>query len=105
MKIIETVLNSLIRSQVDNDGMQLGFMPVWGTTDAIFILQQLQEKHLCKHKHLYFAFVDLEKTFDGVTWKVLWWARRRVGVDEWVILAVKAMYENTKSHLPEWSIQ
>ena len=59
MKIIEKIPDSVIRSQVDS--MQSHFMPGSGTTDAIFILCQLQEKHLGKHKPLYFAFVDLEK--------------------------------------------
>ena len=76
--------------------MQFEFMPGQGTTDVIFILCQLQEKHLGKHKALYFTFADLEKAFDHVPRKVLWWAMRRVGVEEWVIRAVKAMYENTK---------
>ena len=97
MKIIERVLDSVIRSQVDTDSMQYGFMPGRGTTDAIFILCQLQEKHLGKHKPLYFAFVDLEKAFDCVPRKVLWWAMKNVGVEEWVIRAVKAVYENAKS--------
>ena len=97
MKIIERVLDSVIRSQVDIDSMQFGFIPGRGITDAIFILRQLQEKHLGKHKPLYFAFVALEKAFDRVPRKVLWWAMRRVVVEEWVIHAVKAMYENAKS--------
>ena len=54
--------------------MQFGFMPGRGTTDAIFILRQLQEKHLAKNKKLYFAFVDFEKAFDRVPRKVIWWA-------------------------------
>ena len=88
MKVIERVLDSLIRSQVDTNRMVFDIMPCWGTTEAFCILQQLQEKHLCKHKRPYFAFVDLEKAFDGIPRKVLWWAMRRVGVGEWVILAV-----------------
>ena len=72
MKIIERVLDSVIRYQVDIDSMQFGFMPCRGTTDAIFILRQLQKKHLGKHKPLYFAFFDLEKAFDRVPRKVLW---------------------------------
>ena len=50
------------------DGMQFGFMPRKGTTDAIFTvgLRQMQEKYGCKGKKLYFAFVDLEKAFDRV---------------------------------------
>ena len=38
-------------------------MPGEGTTDAIFIMQQVQEKHQAKKK-LCYAFVDLEKAFD-----------------------------------------
>ena len=45
------------------DAMQFGLMPGKRMTDAIFIVQQMQEKYGCKRK-LYFAFVDLEKAFD-----------------------------------------
>ena len=37
-----------------------------GTTDAIIIVHQLQEKHLTANKPLYMSFVDLEKAFYGV---------------------------------------
>ena len=40
-------------------------MPGKGTTAAIFIMRQVQEKHQAKKK-LYYAFVDLEKEFDRV---------------------------------------
>ena len=46
------------------DNMQFGFIPGKGTTDAIFIMRQVQEKHQAKKKKLYYAFVDLEKEFD-----------------------------------------
>ena len=42
---------------VSIDNMPFGFMPGKGTTDAIFIMQQVQEKHQAKKK-LYYAFVD-----------------------------------------------
>ena len=42
------------------DNMQFGFMPGKGTTDAIFIMRQVQEKHQAKKKKLFYAFVDLE---------------------------------------------
>ena len=48
---------------------------------AIFILRQLQEKHLAKNKILYFAFVDLEKAFDCMPRRVIWWAMRKLGLD------------------------
>ena len=99
MKILEHVLNSIIRDQVSIDNMQFGFMPGRGTTDAIFILRQLQEKYLLKKKNIYFAFVDLEKAFDRVPRKILWWAMRKVKIDEWIIQVVKSMYDNAQSKI------
>ena len=57
MKVLERVVEGLIR-QIDE--MQCGFMSGCGITDAIFIICQLQEKHLAANKLLYMAFVDLE---------------------------------------------
>ena len=74
------------------DSMQFGFMPGRGTTDAIFIVRQLQEKYLAKKKDLWMAFIDLEKAFDRVPREVIWWALRNQGVDEWLVSVIKAMY-------------
>ena len=63
-----------------------------GTTDAIFIMRQVQEKHQAKKKKLYYAFVDLEKAFDRVPREVVRWALRKLGVDEWLIRTVMALY-------------
>ena len=49
-----------------------------------------------KHRKLYFAFIDLEKAFDRVPRTITWWAMRKLGVQEWVIDIVKAMYEKAK---------
>ena len=35
------------------------------------------------NNRLYMAFVDLEKAFARVPWKVIWWALRKLGVEEW----------------------
>ena len=72
-------------------------MPGRGTTNVMFILQQVHVKYLGKRKDLYFAFVDLEKAFDCVPRKVLWWALKKVGLDEWLIRTIQAMYTNAKS--------
>ena len=66
MKGIERVIEKIIRERISIDDMQFGFMPGRGTIDVIFILRQLQEKHLAKNKKLYFAFVDLEKASNRV---------------------------------------
>jgi hypothetical protein len=46
--------------------MQFGFRSGRGTTDAIFIVRQIQERFLEKKRNLWVAFVDLEKAFDRV---------------------------------------
>ena len=81
-----------IRCQVLIDSMQFCFMHGKGTTDAIFIMRQVQEKHQAKKKKLYYAFVDLEKAFDRVPREVVKWALRMLGVDEWLTRTVMALY-------------
>jgi len=93
MKVFERVIEARLRNRVKIDDMQFGFSPGKGTTDAIFIIRQLQERFLDKKKELWMAFVDLEKAFDRVPREVLWWALRKLGVDEWLINVVKSMYD------------
>ena len=70
-----------------------------GTTDAIFIVRQLQEKHLAANKPLYVAFVDLEKAFDRVPPNVIWWAMRKLGTDKWLVHLVQSMYKDVRSRV------
>ena len=58
MKILERIVNSLIREVVSIDDSQFGFVPGRGTTDAIFVVWQIQEKYVAVNKRLYMAFVD-----------------------------------------------
>ena len=99
MKLLECVLDSFIQEMLDIDAMQFGFVPGRGTTDAIFIIGQLQEKYIAANKPLYFAFVGLEKAFDRVPRKVLWWALRSLGVEEWAVHVIQGMYMDVKSRV------
>ena len=85
MKILERIVDDLIRQLVSIDDSQFDFVPGRGTTDTIFVVRQLQEKYLAANKRLYMAFVDLEKAFDRVPGKVIWWALRKLGVEEWIV--------------------
>ena len=99
LKVLERTVEKHIREIIPVDEMQFGFMPGVGTTDAIFIMRQLQEKYLAKRRNLCLAFVDLEKAFDRVPRKVIWWTMRVVKIPEWIITLVKAMYDNARSRV------
>ena len=53
MKILERIVDSIIRQLVSIDNSQFGFVPGRGTTDAMFVVKQLQEKYLAANKRLH----------------------------------------------------
>ena len=101
MKMFEHVEEGFIRHRVEIDEMQCGFMLEGGTTDAIlFIVRQLQEKHLIANKPLYMAFVYLEKkAFDWVHQDFFWLAMPTLGTEEWLVHLVQSMYKDVRSRV------
>ena len=99
MKVLERIVDSLIKKLVSINDSQFGFVPGRGTTDAIFVVRQLQKKYLAANKRLYMAFVDLEKAFDQVPRKVIWWVLRKLGVEERIVHLVQGMYANAQSRV------
>ena len=99
MKVIERILEFRIWQHIDIDDMQFGFMKGMGSTDAIFTVRKMQENFTAKGKKLYFGFVDLEKVFDRVPREVIRWTMRKLGVEEWLVLAVMSMYTGAKTVL------
>ena len=99
MKVLDRIVDGLIRQVVSVDDSQFDFVPGRGTTDAIFVVRQLQEKYLAAIKRLYMACVDLEKAFDRVPRKVIWSALRKLSVDEWIVRLVQGMYSNARSRV------
>ena len=51
------------------------------------------------NKPLYMAFVDLEKAIDRVSRDVIWWAMRKLGIDEWLVRLVQSMYTDVTSRV------
>ena len=100
MMRLEHVEEGLIRQRVEKDEMQCGLMLGCGTTDEIFIVRQLQEKHLIANKPLYMAFVYLEKeAFDCVHQDFIWLAMPTLGTDKWIVHLVQSMYKDVRSRV------
>ena len=68
------------------------FVPGIGNIDAIIVVQQMQKEYLAVNKRLYMAFLDLEKAFECMSRKVIWWALRKLGVEEWIVRLAQGMY-------------
>ena len=97
LKVMERVLDQRLRELIEIDNMQFGFRKGRGTTDAIFIVNQLQEKYLEMQRDLFFAFVDLEKAYDRVPREIVYWCLRKRNVPEWLIMLVEATYTNSRT--------
>ena len=96
MKVV-SIFENRIRQQIDIDDMQFGFIKGKGTTDAIFIVRQMQEKFRSKGNKLYFGCVDLEKAFDRVPREVIGWAMHKLGMEEWLASGVMSVYTGAKT--------
>lgn len=42
-------------------------------------------------------FVNLEKAFDRVPGEVVQWSLRKLGVDEWIVREIMAMYRGSRA--------
>ena len=73
------VLENFLWQQVHIDDMQFGFMLGRSTTDAIFIVHQLKGKFHAATVHG--LFVDLEKAFDHIPKRVIWWALLKLSIN------------------------
>ena len=99
MKLFEKILERRLRQVLEIDKRQFGFRSGKSTTDAIFIMRQLQEKFYEKRKKLYHVFVDLEKAFDRIPRAAIRWALRRQLVPERLVSVIMSLYTESRSQV------
>ncbi len=68
-KVLTRILNDRLMKIAEQILLeqQAGFRKGRGTTDQIFCVRQIIEKHLEHGKALYMAFIDLKKAYDSVS--------------------------------------
>lgn len=76
---------------------QAGFRPKRSTTEQIFNIRLLIEKHL-QHQHdLYHNFIDFKKAFDRVWHEGLWQVLRNYNFNNNLIQVIQSLYTNSSS--------
>ena len=97
MRLCERVHEKRLRNIVSISEEQIGFMKGKSTTDAMFALRQLQEKYREGQQDIHCVFNDLEKAYDIVPRKELYWCMRDKGVPEKCMILVKDMYHQRET--------
>ena len=74
-----------------------GFIPDYGTEDAIFAFYSVIAKTIRKGKRLYCCFVDYVKAFDSVSHYILWQTLLKCGISGNLLILIKSMYSKLKT--------
>jgi len=77
-KIIFQRIESKIEQSLTDD--QFGFRKNRETRETILALKIIIRKRIRKNKQTFIAFVDIEKAFDNVKWKLMFDMMTRVGI-------------------------
>jgi sorting nexin-29 len=78
-------------------GYQCRFRKGRSTTDHIFVVRQLMEKHYEYAKDLHMAFVDYKQAYDSIDRERLWEALRAFGIPMKIIKMIKLCKSKTYS--------
>ena len=96
-KVFTRILNGRLMAVAEKILLeqQSGFRKGRGTTDQIFCVRQMIEKHIEHQDPLYMAFIDLKKAYDSVSRSLLMSILRAEGLPEKLVVLIEKLYART----------
>ena len=76
---------------------QEGFRPGRSTVEQIFNCRAIMANHIQHQRGLFHSFVNFKKAFDIVWQAGLWQVLRIFNIEEGLVQAIQALYENSIS--------
>ena len=67
--------------------------------EPVFELNIPHEKYKERLNDLNMVFVDLEKAYDRVPRDFIWWAMRKISIQEGYVKVIQDMYRGTKTRV------
>lgn len=95
LKIIQNRLRPIVEKQLGPD--QYGFRQNKGTREAILALRLVADRRLELNLDTHIAFIDLEKAFDKVDWKMMMEILSAAGVDYRDRKIIYELYRNQET--------
>ncbi|XP_066960752.1 uncharacterized protein [Macrobrachium rosenbergii] len=95
IKIWERIMDQTISKETSIVEEQFGFIPGRGTTDAVFDLRQMMEKHQEKQKGLHIVFIYLAMAYDRVPHPEVWRYMRIKGTTEKYVRLVQGIRDQS----------
>ena len=92
MEVWKRIIEARLRDRVEISKQQYGFMPGKETINAVFALRMLMEKYREGQRELHDVFIDLEKAYDRVLKKEVWYCMRKSGIVEKYVRLVQDIY-------------
>uniref|UniRef100_A0A8D8YBX5 Craniofacial development protein 2 n=1 Tax=Cacopsylla melanoneura TaxID=428564 RepID=A0A8D8YBX5_9HEMI len=100
-KILTNIVKKRIQHKIDSnlDHDQFGFRNGKGTREAILALKLIAEESMRVNKPLFIAFVDLQKAFDNVNWKLMMKILKDIGIEYRDRRIIFNLYRNQSMHI------
>ena len=99
-KLFTSIINNRLTKWAEENNLycenQFGFRRGKGTTDCMFILQGIIQVLLSKSKPFFCSFVDLQKAFDSLNRRALWYKLFNCKISNKMNTLIQNMYSKMK---------